>query len=138
MTKGKKKKPFEVTRMMYHDGQHYEAGWLMLTYARQLLETVGWRVGELDPHPDSPLYQDCTGHEHEMLPMAGSKATYCPGALFVVTTRGGKRRYMCRRCVSLVAMAVLAKDRDRISALWAQMLPELRDPKEDEDQKVGT
>lgn len=129
-----KRKEFVATEMMRHDGQHYEAGHLMLCYARQALESVGWKVGELDIHSDSPLNQECTGREHNELPYTGATTkTYCPGAHFAMTTKGGKKRYMCRQCVSFLAEAVLAKDRDRISELWNQMRKELRDPDEEDE-----
>ena len=74
------------------------------------------------------MLQGCTGQEHRELPKVGSATTYCPSALFRVETRGGKSRYMCRECVELIAEALVEKDRQRISELWNQMLPELVDP----------
>ncbi len=136
VSKAKKKKSFEVTATMFVPAGLPSGGAerIIFGYASQFLRSLGWDEHELRIGIDSPLKQDCTGHEHRGLLMAGGgKRTYCPGAKFKVTTRRGLEAFMCRECVELLATAIYQKDRDRITELWAQMLKELVAPKDGDD-----
>lgn len=95
----------------------------MFGYAELFLKSLEWGVLRLRLGMSDPLKQECTGTEHRQLLMRDG--TYPPSAVFEVTTRRGLQRFMCWECVELLAMAIYEKDRDRISELWAQMLPEL-------------